>query len=148
MKLLCTSHTSRALLYLLQREDVKVLFNFNLLGTVPLPLPQKKATALRFSTFQLKSVLCFYPALWRAKPLRVPGVGNQIYAYRRKPVYCITLYFAFRLIGFRGFAIIRRNSQRNAVKAVSFEYCGNCNYIFQFILTSKTLICGDFFFRK
>jgi len=78
------------------------------------------------------------------KYLRVSGVGNQIYSYRRKPVYCITLYFALGLIGFRGFAIIRRNSQRNAVKAAAFEYGGNCNYIFQFILTPKTLVCGSF----
>jgi hypothetical protein len=30
------------------------------------------------------------------------------------------------------------------MKAVLFEYGSNCNYIFQFILASKTLICGNF----
>jgi len=34
------------------------------------------------------------------------------------------------------------------VKAVAFEYGGNCNYIFQFILASKTVVCGNFFFSE
>ena len=34
------------------------------------------------------------------------------------------------------------------MKAVAFEYGGNCNYIFQFILASKTVVCGNFFFSE
>ena len=119
-----------------------VSFYFILIYRLQFNCPEVKHLTIKIRTMLLSGFTK------GTKHLRVSGVGNQIYSYRRKPVYCISLYFLQSWIGFRGFAIIRRNSQRNVVKAVSFEYGGNCNYIFQFILASKTLICGDFFFQK
>jgi hypothetical protein len=93
-------------------------------------------------------------SIWRRSQrnmtLIVIAFSNSYWHLER---YCVRIfrerkYTELGVIGFRDFAIIWRNSQGIAVKAVSFEYGINCtsDYIFQFISNPETFLYEFLFF--